>query len=794
MEKLAHYQILFTILLFFSVLATQAQSTYSISGHVKNTDNEPLEGASVAIYETQTGQITDKDGYFQFTNLPEGEYHLHISYLGYKCVDEDVKIRSGNQYIAIRMQSLPVEISDVEVIENTTTQRRHAQTVSVEIVDEDFIRRHAGGSLMNTLERLPGVASVSIGSSFSKPVVRGLAFNRVVVAENGIKQEGQQWGADHGLELDQYNIENLEIIKGPASLIYGSDAIGGVVAVQPPAIPATHSLKADVQFNAKSVNELLGISAGISGRSDKWFFRSRVTLQDYADYKVPAETAVYNTYTLEIDRALKNTAGKEQNFSASGGYFSRDFTSTLTVSNVRHKIGFYADAHGAELINFNFINYEKSRRDVHQPFQEVNHFKVISNTKWQQDNHSLAVDAGFQYNFRQEIAPAHVHGNQPQPTDNVELEFGLSTYSLNTRYKHRWSKLLETTAGTNFQYQQNSIGGYTFLIPAYQRSIAGVSFFQNFNITARWKIKSGVRFDYGYLKTERYVENWLTNGEYKQRSPGLEKKFTNFSWGVGTTYGMGELTHLKLNIGKSFRMPIAAELGANGMHHGTFRFEQGDSTITPEHAYQVDVTYEYENPAIFGGSDALFFSLTPFVNYFTNFIFLRPSGEFNDEFGVGQIYRYTQSEALRIGGEIQLKYHFLEQFDFHLNGEYIYATNLEANYPVPFTPPASLIADFQYSLKSWRWHKTTTLGIAAQMVAAQNRVARNEPPTPAYELFHFSANTQLLLGNQPVEIGFQIQNLLNTNYLNHLSFYRLLEIPEAGRNYQLHIKLPIEIR
>src|SRR5690606_21842427 len=273
--------------------------------------------------------------------------------------------------------------------------RKQEESLNLEVVGKDFVYRNLGGSLMKTLERLPGVQTIGIGSGQSKPLIRGLGFNRVVVVDRGIKHEGQQWGADHGLEIDQFAAGEVELIKGAASFAYGSDAIGGVIDIKPFPVPAENTAGGSVDLVGKSYNNLYGTSLNLFGRKNNWFADARFTWQDYSDYRVPADTVYVYDYAVRLhENHLRNTAGHETNVHLGAGYTGDRFRSVFYLSNVYNKSGFFANAHGLEPRNVDAEWHDSSERDVQMPSQQVNHLKLINRSAYSLPGHRLEMDLG----------------------------------------------------------------------------------------------------------------------------------------------------------------------------------------------------------------------------------------------------------------------------------------------------------------------------------------------------------------------------------------------------------------
>ena len=239
-----------------------------------------------------------------------------------------------------------IELDEVVVRGDHLKNSQMKSAQSIVHIDKSYIETNFSGSLMQSLEKIPGVRAMTIGSGQSKPAIRGLGFNRMIVTENGIKHEGQQWGEDHGLEIDQFSVDEVEIVKGPGSLLYGSDAIGGVIQLRNNYIP-TEKAEGNINLYGRSNNESVGVSGQVGGRINKWYYKVNATYMDYADYKVPTDSIQYYSYYIQLkDRRLRNTAGRDRNAGFTLGYLGKNFRSHLLVSNINSRSGFFANAHG----------------------------------------------------------------------------------------------------------------------------------------------------------------------------------------------------------------------------------------------------------------------------------------------------------------------------------------------------------------------------------------------------------------------------------------------------------------
>ncbi len=773
---------------------------FTLKGRVIDKNHQPLQGVTLSL-KGKLETLTGADGTFIFRNLERGNYDLTVSFSHISMQAVSVRIPRDTVLQDIVLD-FPVRELDEVVVRDIHSGQKKYETLQTDIVSNSFIRRNMGGSLMKSLERLPGVKSIAIGSSNSKPLIRGLGFNQVVVIENGIKHEGQQWGADHGLEIDQYNINRLEIIKGPSSFMYGSDALGGAIDIRPLPRPAPNSLGGSVDITGRSNNLQYGGSFNLYGRKEKWFFDSRVSYQNYADYRVPTDTVYSYSYAVQLHkRFVRNTAGRELNVFASGGYVSDKFSSVFSISNVFSKSGFFANAHGLEPRNVNEKLHDASSRDIQLPYQQVSHTKLINRTEWRAGSHKLELNAGFQRNLRKEFSQYVNHGYMPPvyPADmpyesNEERQYDKDVWSLNMKDEIHFDRHT-FSFGLNGEMQQNQIGGWGFLIPAFSQHSVGGFAYDKFFLNEKVMLQGAVRYDYGAINVKEYrdwfesevEQNGTTERQALIRAAAFRKNFSSVTWSAGIHYNPGNLT-LTANAGTGFRMPIAKELAANGVNYHYFRYEKGNASLRPERSYQLDIGADWKN-------DNWHLRMSPYLNYFSNYIYLNPTSEYDTYYGAGnQVFNYSEASVFRGGAEIHAGYRFLRYWHAEVAGEYVYNRQLSGDkkgYGLPFTPPASalLTLTFEPEFRSERWQENY-LGIDFRLTAPQHTIVPPEKKTPGYGLVNLSAGSKLKTGNNSIHISLQVQNVLNKRYLNHTSFYRLIELPEMGRNIILSIKIP----
>ena len=777
-----------------------------VSGRIVGENHERLIGAAVKVEPAGLMQATDSLGSFKFMVSPSDSYTITVSHVGYEIEKITIPHDQLLLPIFIHMRAHVEQLHEARIVEDLQSRLRKQTALNTQVVGDSFIRENLGGSLMQSLERLAGVSLIGIGSGQSKPLIRGLGFNRVAVVEKGIKHEGQQWGADHGLEIDQFSASQIQIVKGPASFMYGSDAIGGVIDIKAPSIPQKNTLGGAINLVGKTNNNLLGGSFNLYGRSEKLFFNARFTHQDYGDYRVPTDTVYVYDYAVKLhNNRLRNSAGNETNLHLDLGYASDKIQSVFYISNIAMNSGFFANAHGLEPRRVDTDLHDASSRDILYPKQNVNHFKIINSSKFFiNDKNLLETEIGYQHNFRQEFnqyvnhgyMPAQYPEDSPTPQD-LEREFNKKVLSANIK-DQLWWRNHAFTIGVNGEHQDNTINGWGFLVPAYKQQSLGAFVYDKYTLSKKVFLHGALRYDYAHINISSY-QDWFPstvetdNGsteEYVVRAQNQSRNFNSLTWALGLNYNLKKFG-FKANVGKSFRVPIAKELGANGVNYHYFSYERGNIDLDPEQSYQADLGFNYTQ-------NKWFVELTPFVNYFSNYIYLNPTAYHDYLYGAGnQVFEYTQSEVIRYGSELQFSWEFYKNLTVNVTGEYVYSLQLSGDkegYTLPFSPPASALTNL-----SWTPHlsdklKNTSFSIDWRVAAAQNNIVPPERKTPGYQIFGLKAGTQIKIKKQPIECSLQVQNIFNKKYMMHTSFYRLIGLPEAGRNIILSINIPFLIQ
>ena len=782
-------KIFLLVQLILHAATVSAQDSLALTGKLVDPETQhPLEGVNVFLDQPKIFQLTESDGTFNIKGLKEGQYHLHFNYQDYETIHIDHYLSDSTQDLGvIELAAKNHRVPTVILEDNYFRSKDRTDSQSSEQFSRDYLDKNVGSTLVNTLEKIPGITSLNTGVGVAKPVIRGLTFNRVIVNDKGIKQEGQQWGADHGLEIDQFDVNHLELIKGPGSLLYGSDALGGVINILPTPSPHINSLSGSFTGLMRTNNDLWGASLMLEANKNNYLIRGRYTEQHFGDYKVPADTFTYNGFLLPIeDKQLKNTAGYERDISGMVGMIKKWGTVRLNVSNFFQEVGFFPGAIG--IPRAYQLTDDGDRRNIDLPNQQVNHFKLSGNAKVFFERHYLTVDAGFQDNSRKESSFPHLHGYGPSPEGTLAHGLNLKTLTLNTRYFHFWDQHISSVFGISNQVMQNKRSGFEFLIPDYRSFNTGAYSTIKWEIEHRIAVSGGIRLDYGSLKSDSFLQPVYASEDsishYLNLSPSVNRNFLNYSYAAGLSYYPSESLNLKANLGRTFRIPTIPELAQNGVHHGTFRHEKGDSTLNSEKGYQLDLGIVFQK-------NQLFLKGSPFFNYFDNYLYLKPAAEFSPLPDAGQIYQYTQNSVLHSGGEILVEYQLTDQLRIGSGFEYVWNYNLDTYLPLPFTPPASVKFEANFNLDTLgSLLKETYVSAEFNYFFAQNRVDRNEASTKGYELIHLKMGAKIPFKYNSVILTFSVRNLLNKHYLNHLSRYRILNLPEQGRNFQFGIKIP----
>lgn len=764
-----------------------SQSQFSFSGRVLDANTyESISGAHIECHETGYTTLTDTTGAFEIPNLKKGQYHLHIEMAGYKAYAEHFDIDENDvSNTLILLTSSHIELQQVNIESEVSKADYKHSTQDLMILDLKSASSVGATNLSQKLAQLPGVNKLESGTGIAKPIIRGLSGNRILVSDLGMKQEGQQWGSDHGLEIDPFTNEKVEVIKGPASILYGSDALGGVIRIQTPSIPA-RGWSGGVTGLYRSNNEYYGSSVNVNYAANHFFIKSRVSWSEYGDMQLPAKSFTYLNRTLPIyNNELKNTAGRDFHYQVTAGWKGVKNVHKLTFSHFHQNNGFFPGLVGIPS-GFNVLP-DGNTRNVDLPNQQVDHIKAALNSTLVLKKGWLQLDAGWQRNIREERIIPHQQGYAPISDSPVAHHLELSTSQLSLRWHlpslHDWRWI----PGASISYQENRRGGWEYLLPNDRSVSAGAFIYSEKSIEEHHLVfNGGLRFDVAtissaFYSTPIYNSDAVVTG-YLTRVEDNDLNFANWSASSGLSWSPREKWNIKMNLARSFRVPNQAELFINGVHHGTFRHEMGDASLKSEIGYQADVTVLYE-------LKQFYVKVSPYINYFNGFIYLRPTAQFSTLPDGGQVYQYSQHDALFAGSEFYIEWHPVKQIHMEYMIDGVYSYNLNTGLALPFTPPVRGRFQLEYE-KDFDRKFLSEIAVGGNYLvwSSQNRVDRNEYATSgAYTVDLF---LKLEFKEDGASLNIQANNIFNRYYLNHLSAYRALNIPQPGRNFTLMLNLP----
>ena len=776
----------------FSIAAQKA----SLSGTVKDEKGNALPGAAIYIHDIKRGVITDSLGRYSIQSLPAGQYLVEATHIGYSAVSEAINLSADLVYDFILYESI-VENQGVIITGVATATKMKQATQPVSLVRRQDLLKTVSTNIIDALAKEPGVSALSTGPAISKPIIRGLGYNRMVVINDGVRQEGQQWGDEHGIEVDEYSVLRAEILKGPASLMYGSDAMAGVINLVSHMPVEQGTIKANLLSGYNDNNRMFGLHGNVSGHLENGFnWNAYGSLKAAGDYRNKYDGRVFNS------RFNEKNVGGYIGFNRSWGY------SHLLVSSFDQRTGLIEgerdDVTGSFLVfagtpmERTATDAELRDRKVNTPFQHIQHFKITTDNNIRLPKGRMNVLIGYQQNKRREFG-------DPLNTTTPDLFFDLNTVNYNVQYHAPSSKgSWATSVGINGMYQQNRNRAEELLIPEYKQFDAGLFVYTKKTFTNH-TISGGLRGDYRLLATDAVAD---------PSSPvsfaSFEKNFTNISGSVGVSYDVTKDFTLKLNVARGFRSPNVAELSSNGAHEGTDRYEYGQQDLKSETSLQLDLGLEL-NTTHFG------LSVAGFYNNIQDYIFYRKlvNGAGADSIVVvdGEdhiAFRFDQSGATLYGFELSfdLHPHPLDWLHVESNFSYVrgkFHERVEGNDNLPFMPPAKwnteLRTDFK---KAGKVFSNAYLKLEAEHTFGQNRIFgtyNTETPTPGYTLFNFGLGTDI--NNRDItlfSLHLALNNFTDVAYQNHLSRLKYTDVNNAtgrqgvfnmGRNFSLKVNIPL---
>lgn len=736
--------LVFFVLLIFAKVNAQNQ----IKGKVTDENNEPLTGASVFLPELNKGTITNQAGEYLITNVPNGKIKIQFSFIGYNTEIKTIDISQTENEVDALLTIAIIQSQEVVITGGYVTSQ-HENAVKIDVLKSKDIAFSGTPNFMEALTKVPGVDMIAKGQGISKPVIRGLSMNDVLVMNNGVRIENYQFSENHPLGIDDNDVERVEIIKGPASLLYGSDAIGGVINFIKEKPAPTGKILGDYRMQLHSNTLGMNNSVGVKGASKNLFGGLRFGHKTHADYLQGGGDYVPNTRFNEMTfNANTGYTGKIGTFKVFYDYFKQDLgmsvplVKPLITGRGRKNEVWFQDLEYQMISSQNSLYLGKFKWDINTAYQ--NALRKLQTT----------LEVPF---VEMNLNTITYESKLYLPTgDKSEYIIGLQGMSQNNRnLNNRASQFLPDADINNI--------GFLGLV--------------KYTVLKKLKVQGGLRYD--RYKTETFALG--TEGTSDYHAP-VKKDFSNVNGSLGATYRPVEKMMLRANFAKGYRVPNLSELTSNGMHGN--RYEVGNENLSPQNSFETDVSLHYHG-------EFLSFDLAGFYNHINDYIFISPTIDTTST-GVG-IYRFSQTNAKLYGGEAGIHFH-PESFPWlHIEGTYSSVIGKQENGDyLPFIPANKLRYEVRAERKKLGFLKKPNIKISALSAFSQNNPSTYETATEGYTLVNISAYSEIVVSKQTLIFGVSVNNLFDTPYFDHLSTLKPMGYYNQGRNFNFSLKIPFE--
>lgn len=801
------------LFLIFMLLPGLVAAQTVISGTaIDKSSQEPLIGVTIYFPGLKKGTLTDNTGHYRITDIPAGVHKIEARFLSYKTQTQTIRIATGETTINFSLDPDVSQLQEVVVTGLTTGSTVKDSPIPIMTYNKIQWLQTSSTNLVDAVVKLPGMSQITTGVGLSKPVIRGLGFNRVITVHDGVRQEDNQWGEEHALQVDEYSIDRYEIIKGAGSLLYGSDGLGGVMSLISARPPEAGVIRGQILTNYQSNNGMIGLSGVVEGSSRKGLFgRVRVSTKSAGNYRNQYDGRVYGSAYREFD--INGTIGINRKWGYSQLYVSNWHQDINIVTGERDPTGRFTKlvrvAADSEALVPTTDADLLSRMIDPSNYQNLNNFKTSWNTFAKLGGGNLSAIVSYSQNRRQEFASTLTPG---QPA----LYFYLQNVFYDLKYYFGGKNGWDFTIGANGLWQKNQNQGLQVLYPGYRSLDNGLFLFAQ-KKTDRMTINGGVRMDIRKMEINQLYAD--SEGEFSEkpiaggqvRFQGLNKTYSNPTASLGATYNLSSRWIIKANIGRGFRAPSTPELSANGEHAGTFRYEIGSPNLKSETSFQTDLGINYE-------SQDVSITASLFQNRINNYTY---SEKVLDRFGRDSIvdparpiltYRYTQGDAVLYGGEAQLTVNPHTVRWFHFTGSYslVRSRNLSSTTDstryLPFLPPPRVIAQVKLTKAEAGNHwRNMYASVELEHNWRQNQALLaygTETQTPAYTLINLGAGSDIINtnGRTLFSLYVTLQNLFDVAYQSHQNRLKYFGINEAtgrhgvfnmGRNVSVKLVVPI---
>ena len=762
MKKIYTILLLTCICLHAAAVSVTAYTT--LSGKVTDaTDGAPLIGVTIQIMELSKTTITDLNGLYSFHDLPPKNVTIQVSYVGHQTIVKKVNL-SETTHLDFIMRESNAMINEVMVTGIAGSTLLKESPAPVSIVSLRDLQTTSSTNIIDAIARKPGMAQITTGSGISKPVIRGLGYNRIVTVNDGIRQEGQQWGDEHGIEIDPQSVRSIEILKGPASLMYGSDAMAGVVIFHGSAIAPEGKTQGSANIEYQTNNGLIGYSLNMGSNQHGLVWNARYSGKLAHAYKNKYDGRVLGTQFRE--NAANGMLGVNKHWGFSHLNLSYyQLTPGLAEGERDEETGDFIMpvCVGGEANERIATHHDLTTYGHGFPYQQIHHYKAVLDNSVYIGEGTLKILLGYQQNRRQEF-------EEVESPDECGLDFLLHSVNYDARYAWQNKTGWKINTGAGGMYQRSINKGEEYLIPAYMLFDIGAYTTTGYN-TGPWTLNGGLRMDH------RHLHSFALENRFER----FTRSFNTVTGSVGAVYEIKDNMRLKLNLARGFRAPNLSELGSNGEHEGTFRYEVGNSQLHPEYSWQADAGFDYTSAVVST-------QISVFANLIDNFIFAhRLPGVETEELPT---YQFTQGDARLLGAEVSIDIHPIEPLHFENSFSYVNAIQLHQSADrkyLPFTPAPRWISELSLDLiRDGKILNNTFVKIGLECNLRQNHYYAaddTETATPSYTLLSLSAGTDIRHHNRTVcTLSVIGDNLTNRAYQNHLSRLKYTAInPLTGR-------------
>jgi iron complex outermembrane receptor protein len=726
---------------FSSFVAVHAQQLVGVVTDAN--DFLPIPFVSVYLVETDESCTTDSAGRFMLSAPELKTCHLRFVALGYET--ETKIVESSTEPLVVQLLPKHLDLHEVTV-SGALWQAQSENPFHIESRKIDDLTAIAAMNMGEAIARIPGVYQSSLGNGIAKPVVRGMQGMRVVTLMNGLRIESQQWGGDHGMGITDLGLGNVEVIKGPASLLYGADALAGVVYFndQPHAPTGKRELESKTLFQSNT----MGVTQRFMYRESREKVRWQIGAGygNHADFQLPGGRFAQNSrFNEAVLKSVLSFNGKR-----SLHHVRYSFSHTTT--------GIPGHTHDTTATPESF-QVETQRRSYTLPAQFFNNHFASFDNKWFRERSEFQLLAGFTSNRLIEY---------DEKVTIPSLSMSLSNALYNAKWVGRFlDEKLKIIAGMQgmHQWNTNAPNASDRLVPDSRTLDQGVYMTSQYG-NARWNIQGGLRYDVRYLRAFDAGEEMLS------------RTFQGFNASAGGVYHT-EWATFRASFSSGYRAPHLTELLSKGFHHGALRYEEGDINLKPEYARQADVTVELTN-------DHLVLLYNPFVNVIRDYIYLQPLGYNVD--GIPAFAYDVLSEVTFYGNDVGLHYHPHFAHDLHIETTWSAINTLTpTDSSVSLLPPQRVQSTIRYSFEGKRKFGLREVNVMHTFMDRQRKVAFMETPSADYHLLDAVISFGLD-GKQDWEFRLGVKNIFNEHFIDHLSRLKNIGMPAPGRNAYISIQ------